>query len=123
MKKNNEIQEMLKKTACTDLIVGLILIAIVYAVNSNYTLVCLLGFLVAIVNFYINSFVTSCVMTNDNVNRNLLIILGFVFRIILAGVIGIILYVHNKINIIVYALGYSFRFFSLVLYGLLSEKF
>lgn len=118
MERNDEIQQMLKNMVYLDLIVGLVLGILVYLINPNYVLICLLGFLLAIVSFYINSYTVKYTLTRNKENSKVLVILGYFLRIFLVGIIGVVLFTHNRFNIIAYMLGYTFRFFSLILYGL-----
>ncbi|QGU94136.1 ATP synthase subunit I [Clostridium bovifaecis] len=118
MERNDEIQQMLKNMVYLDLIVGLVLGILVYLINPNYVLICLLGFFLAIVSFYINSYTVKYILTRNKENSKVLIILGYFLRIFLVGIIGVVLFTHNRFNIIAYTLGYTFRFLSLILYGL-----
>jgi len=118
MKKNEEVQQLLRSIIRLDLIVGLVLGTVVYFVKSDYVFVCLLGFFLAIINFFINSYITEYAIVVSRNNGKVLMVLGYFFRMFLVAIIGAVLYTHNRFNVIAYMLGYTFRFSSLILYGL-----
>ncbi|KYH29384.1 MULTISPECIES: ATP synthase subunit I [Clostridium] len=118
MKKNKEVQQLLRSIIRLDLIVGLVLGIVVYFVKSDYVFVCLLGFFLATINFFINSYITEYAIIVNRNNGKVLMVLGYFFRMFLVGIIGAVLFTHNKFNVIAYMLGYTFRFSSLILYGL-----
>ncbi|MBE6044080.1 MAG: ATP synthase subunit I [Clostridium thermopalmarium] len=118
MKKNKEVQQLLRSIIRLDLIVGLVLGTVVYFVKSDYVFVCLLGFFLAIINFFINSYITEYAIVVSRNNGKVLMVLGYFFRMFLVAIIGAVLYTHNRFNVIAYMLGYTFRFSSLILYGL-----
>lgn len=118
MKKNKEVQQLLRSIIRLDLIVGLVLGIVVYFVKSDYVFVCLLGFFLATINFFINSYITEYAIIVNRNNGKVLMVLGYFFRMFLVAIIGAVLYTHNRFNVIAYMLGYTFRFSSLILYGL-----
>ncbi|MFU0824865.1 ATP synthase subunit I [Clostridium sp.] len=118
MKKSDEVQQLLRSIIRLDLIVGLVLGTVVYFIKSDYVFVCLLGFFLAIINFFINSYITEYAIIVNTNNGKVLMVLGYFFRIFLVGIIGAVLFTHNRFNVIAYMLGYTFRFFSLIIYGL-----
>lgn len=122
MKENNDFYQMLKILNYLDIIFGLALGFLVYLINMKYIIPSLLGFIMAIVSFYINSFTIKHIINKSQMKNQGLVILSFNLRILIIGIIGLTLYVYNKFNIIAYIMGYTFRFFSLFSYGLILKK-
>lgn len=121
MRKDNEVQQMIKKISYLDLIVGLALGIIVYFIKSNYVSVCLLGFFIAIISFQINSFTVQYAFHKNRDNSNFLMILSYFFRMLLVSIIGIILFINNELNLIAYVVGYTAHFLPLIIYALLQR--
>lgn len=122
MKNNYEFYQMLRTTRYFDIIFGLALGISVYLLKSEYLVPCLLGFGVAVISFYINGFTVNHVIGKEETKNEGLIILSFIARIIVIGAIGLVLFTYNKFNVIAYTMGYTFRFISLLSYGLMIKK-
>ncbi|MEA4826619.1 MAG: ATP synthase subunit I [Clostridium sp.] len=122
MKNNYEFYQMLRTTRYFDIIFGLALGIAVYLLKSEYLVPCLLGFGIAVISFYINGFTVNYVVGKEKTKNEGLIILSFIARIIIISAIGLVLFTYNKFNVIAYIMGYTFRFISLVSYGLMIKK-
>ena len=120
MKENNELSQMFKILNYLDIILGLALALLVFFINSKYLLPTILGFIIAVISFYINSLTVNNVLKKEK--KSGLVILSFFLRIISIGLIGLVLYTYNKFYIIAYIMGYTCRFISLFLYGLILKK-
>ncbi|AEB76935.1 ATP synthase subunit I [Clostridium botulinum] len=113
---------MIKKIRYLDIVVLVALSILSYIINKKYVGICILGFVVSAISFYSNSLITTYAFEKKLDNSNLIIILSYYLRIFLITIIGIVVFTYNKFNIIAYILGYTFRFFSLVLYALILKK-
>lgn len=122
MKKKYELDNMLKDLKILDLIVGIVLMSITYIVNKHYLWVCILGFMLGIISFCINSYVTKYVFENSENDNSGLILISYFLRIFIITIIGVVLFTYNKLNVIVYIIGYTCNFFSLIIYALFPEK-
>ncbi|MCD3298906.1 ATP synthase subunit I [Clostridium botulinum] len=122
MNKHHEVYNMFKKIRYLDIVVLVALSILSYSINKKYVGICILGFMVSAISFYSNSLITTYAFEKKLDNSNLIIILSYYLRIFLITIIGIIIFTYNKFNIIAYILGYTFRFFSLILYALILKK-
>ncbi|KOA18360.1 ATP synthase I chain [Clostridium homopropionicum DSM 5847] len=120
MKENNEFYQMFKILNYLDIILGLALGVLVFFINTKYLLPSILGFFIAIISFYINAFTVNYVLKKEK--NSGLVILSFILRIIIIGLIGLVLYTYNKFYIIAYVVGYTCRFISLFLYGFILKR-
>ncbi|CAG7839300.1 ATP synthase F0F1 [Clostridium novyi B str. ATCC 27606] len=122
MNKHHEVYNMIKKIKYLDIVVLVALSILSYSINKKYVEICILGFVVSAIGFYWNSLITTYAFKTKLHNSNLIIILNYYLRIFLITIIGIVVFTYNKFNIIAYIVGYTFRFFSLILYALILKK-
>ncbi|MCY6485621.1 ATP synthase subunit I [Clostridium aestuarii] len=118
MKKNDRVCHMLEKIKFLDFIMGIILILIVYFRAKEYLLAVVLGCILAIINFHVNTYITTYALTKKSLNANMVIIFGYFLRIFIVGIIGTLIFIHNEINVIAYVIGYTTHLISIVLYGI-----
>lgn len=118
MKKNDELYSMLNKITSIDCIVGIFLVFGIFQICREYILVSLLGFILAIINLYINGYAVNYAFSRKDSNSNLVITLSYCLRITLVGIIGAVLFTYNKFNVLAYMLGYNMHFISLTIYGI-----
>lgn len=117
----NDLKYMYKKVSNYTLYVFITLAIILGLVNFKFILPGILGLAVATGNLFISGIVTTNVLVKDKVN--LLTYLALIFKILSAGIIGIILFTYNKSYLIVYMCGYSSHFIPIVLYAVsLKDK-
>jgi len=114
---NNDLHNMLKKILFFDVLVGVILTIAVYFISPVLSIFFLLGLFLAYVSLFLNALITNANLTNAGMVNKLFILLGFMVRVVLISVIGIIIFAHNKVNMIAYIAGYSVQFISLIFYG------
>ncbi|MGE5626822.1 MAG: ATP synthase subunit I [Solirubrobacterales bacterium] len=119
---NDDVKGMLKKILVLDLIVGAFLSVIVCVFFSKYLVVFMLGIIVSLASFAINSFMTQYAYNGYKKNPALITLVGFFIRVLLVCAIGFFIYQRNTINVLAYMLGYSSHFISLTLYGILINK-
>lgn len=122
MKGNYEIFKMLKIMAFLDITIGLALSMLVGIININYLIISILGFFMAVISFYLNAYLTNITIAKKKDNSKGIIVLSFILRIIIIGAIGLLLFTHNKFSVLAYIGGYSFRFFTLLIYGLIIKN-
>ncbi|MCY6369822.1 ATP synthase subunit I [Clostridium ganghwense] len=122
MKKDGELHIMLRKITFIDYILGILFIFTMFRIYREYVLVSLLGFILAIINFYINSYAVNYAFTKNNLNNNAVITLSYALRVLIVGIIGAVLFTYNKFNVLAYMLGYNIHLISLIIYGLYSQN-
>lgn len=110
-----DVAKMLKKVIVMDFILGITITILIYNIFKNYAFIFLLGLAIALLNFALNSYLTSIALTK---NKQLLTFLGFILRIGLACIAAIIVLKYNAFNVFPFAIGYSSHYISLVLYGI-----
>lgn len=118
MKKDDELYSMLNKITSIDCIVGIFLIFVIFQIYRKYALVSLLGFILAIINFHINSYTVNYAFSKRNLNSNAVITLSYCLRVAVVAIIGVVLFTYNKFNVLAYMLGYNMHFISLIIYGI-----
>jgi ATP synthase protein I len=122
MKLNNDVKFMFRKILMFDLIIGGILSVIVFMFFGNYLFVFLLGIIVSIASFIINSLMTQYAYSGKKKNPALITLVGFFIRVLLVCGIGLLIFKGSEFNVLAYMLGYSSHFISLTLYGILINK-
>lgn len=115
------IKKMLKSIAITDVILAIIICASGLVVKSSYVVLTLIGLLVAILNFTVNSILMDLVLVRQICNKIFLSI-GSIIRIIAICAIAYILYKINKFYIIPYMIGFTAQYISIVIYGLKAKN-
>jgi ATP synthase protein I len=118
----NEIKFMFRRILKFDIIIGALLAIASCLFFINYAMALLIGFVVAIATFLINSMMTQYAFAGDKQNPALITIAGFAVRVILVCAIGLLIYQGNTFNVVAYMLGYSAHFISLTLYGITLKK-
>ena len=118
---NSDIYNMLKKVFLFDLILGILLAFAIYALAKAWLLYFIFGLLLAYLSLVLNTIITNASIGKEGKPKVHLIILGFVLRVLLICIIGIVIYVHNTSNMIAYIAGYSVQFISLTFYGLTNK--
>ncbi|MDW8800657.1 ATP synthase subunit I [Clostridium sp. A1-XYC3] len=117
----NDLRDMFKKVTLFDAL----LVAILYWTTNiffrNYSLIVILGLLVAYSTFIFNGLLTQYVLSNKKDKYQLVNLLGFIVRVAIVCGIAIAIFNHNKFNVIAYMFGYSAQFVSLILYGLSKD--
>ncbi len=108
---------LLKKIGKYDLSVGITITTILYLVIGNSSLFFLLGIFHAYVNFLINSACITFLLLKRGMFKNILNILGHMFRILLVCITSIIIIKNNELNFFIYIIGYTAQIGSIVMYG------
>ncbi|WMJ79676.1 ATP synthase subunit I [Clostridium sp. MB40-C1] len=121
MKKAEELSYMIRKTTYIDILMMTIILIAFFTSNNKYILFFLLGYILAVINFYINTYTINYVFLGKNINRTYLVSLSYFFRIILATIIGALLFKHNKFNVVAYVLGYNAHYISILIYSLQNK--
>lgn len=118
MKKDDELYSTLDEITSIDCVVGILFILGVFQTYREYALVSLLGFILAIINFYINGYAVNYAFSKKNLNSHAVITLSYCLRVAVVGIIGAVLFTYNKFNVLAYMLGYNMHFISLIIYGM-----
>lgn len=119
---NGDVISMLRKILIFDLIVGAISSAIVCVFFSKFLIVFLLGLIVSLASFSINSLIAQYAYSGQKKNPALITVIGFFIRVLLICAVGFLIYQGNIFNVLAYMLGYSSHFISLTLYGISINK-
>lgn len=116
----NEIKNMLKKVILNILLISIVFSAIIYFINKQYILAFVIGSLMAIVSFTINTVLTTRAL-GKNKNK-LVFFLSSILRILLVCIVGAVLAKININYILPYILGYSTEVLSMIFYGVSLKK-
>ena len=108
---------MLKKVGIVDGILGLMALFLNVFIGHIYVYMIILGLLMAYINFLLNGVITYFLMGNKGGSHTALVILGFLLRVLIVAGIGVIVFSFNKYYVLVYLLGYSLHFISIIIYG------
>lgn len=122
MNRNHDVYNMIKQMKYLDIIVLFLLVIICYVISKKYIAICILGFIVSLLSFYSNVYITQYAFNRNLEKSNRIIILSYYIRIFLISIIGIAVFTYNTFSIIAYIVGYTFRFLSLILYVLVMKK-
>jgi ATP synthase protein I len=116
-----DLLDMLKKVLVFDLIQGAILSFVIFTMKHDWTIYLILGLSLAYISLALNTYITSVSIGKVGKSNIAFIVLGFAVRVVLVSVIGVAIYAHNRTDMIVYILGYSIQFISLIFYGLTNK--
>lgn len=115
-----ELRAMLKKVSFYDAIILIISGIITYKLFHNYYVYILIGIVVALISFVLNSILTSYSVNNDNMT--FVMPMGTFLRIILVCIIALVIIKYNTNNIFPFIIGYSLHFLGIILYSLNIKK-
>lgn len=105
--------EMLKKVLIADAAIALIMLAVCILFFKAYTAAAVIGILIAAVNFFLNAVITNYSMKITG--SAILIVLGALVRVAIAGAFAVILYRGDMLNIAAYLIGYSLHYISVII--------
>ena len=111
---------MLKRVILYDGIILLLSFVIAIIFFREYTLAITIGVAIAFVNFLLNSVITEKAMKTSK--AAIWIPVGAVARIAIAGAFAVILYNNDPKNIIVYLVGYSLHYISVIISAMLNRE-
>lgn len=114
----SDLKDMFRKVVIFDTILAAILYGITNIFLKNYSLIVILGLVLAVLSFISNGIVAEYLLIHNTSKYKLIAFIGFLLRIVIIAGIGLLLFKHNKFNVIAYMLGYSSHFISLTLYGI-----
>lgn len=118
MKVKDDLRDMFKKIIIFDVILAAILYWTTNMFFRNYSLIVLLGLIVAFITFIFNGILTRYALLNKKDKYQLIALIGFVIRVLAVCGIATAVFNHNKFNVIAYIFGYSAQFISIILYGI-----
>lgn len=104
---------ILKKVMLYDGIILLLSFVISMIFFREYAVIIIVGIVIAFVNFLLNSIITEYAMKATK--GAILVLLGAVSRVAIAGAFAYILYNGNKANVVAYIIGYSLHYTSMVI--------
>ncbi len=111
---------MLKRVILYDLIILLLSFAVSMIFYREYAIVLIIGIAIALVNFLLNALITEYTMKASK--SKILILAATVGRIALAAGFAYILYNDDMINIIVYLVGYSLHYVSMIISMIIQKN-
>lgn len=111
---------MLKKVALYDLLVGLFGAILTHIIFRAYSLLFLLGILMAGISFAVSSFVLSKTLSEERSKYSLISFAINASKIFIICIIGVLVYNNNIDNVIAYILGFTSHFIALILYGFIN---
>ena len=103
---------MLKKVIIVDAVITLITLIVSILFFKEYTVAAVIGIIIAVVNFLLNAVITNYSMKITG--SAILIVLGALVRVAVAGAFAVILYRGNMLNIAAYLIGYSLHYISII---------
>lgn len=115
---NSEFISMFKKVLMYDVVIAIMFTVVIYLISKVHALFFILGLIIAIVSFFINGYIVNYTLGSTTKNNKVIMLLGFLSRVLLICLVGIIIAKFNKYGVLTYVLGYSSQFISLVLYGI-----
>lgn len=113
---------MLKKVTNYSFIFMITLIILQGFFKSTYLEAFLCGFLIAIVNFYINSFSTEIIIKGKDNNEKIFTFIITMIRVLLGGSVGILISGNSRSLLIPYILGYSLFSVVLIFYAITLKE-
>jgi len=114
----NDLRDMFRKVVIFDTILAAILYGTTNIFLKDYSLIVLLGLVLAFLSFISNGIIAEYLLIHKTGKYRSIALIGFLLRIIIIAGIGLVLFKHNKFNVVAYMLGYSSHFISLTLYGI-----
>ena len=109
---NKDTVDMLRKVILFDAVITILLLIVSILFFREYTLAVVVGVIIAVANFLLNAVITNYSM--GITGGSILIVLGALVRILVAGAFAVILYQGNMINIAAYLIGYSLHYISII---------
>lgn len=119
---NIRVLDMVKKVSIINLLFGMILSCLAQLIFRSYGLFILLGVLIAIFNFFINSVVGTLISEKFKNSSASLYIISFIIRVVTAAGIGYWVFVCSKYNVIAYLIGYTSHLLGIYIYSLIENN-
>lgn len=104
---------MLKKVILVDAVITLLLLIVSVLFFKTYAAAAVIGIIVSAVNFLLNALITNYTMKIKG--SAILIVLGALVRVVIAGAFALILYRGDILNIVAYLVGYSLHYMSIII--------
>ena len=103
---------MLRKVMIYDAVITLLSFIVSILFFKEYTAAVIIGIVIAVVNFLMNAVITNYSMKITG--GAILLVLGALARVAIAGAFAVILYHGNMLNIAAYLIGYSLHYISII---------
>lgn len=103
---------MLKRVILFDFVIILLSFIVSIIFFKDYVAIVIIGIVIAAVNFLLNAVITNYSMKTSG--GAILIIVGALARVAIAGVFAVVLYDNNMMNVIAYLIGYSLHYISVI---------
>lgn len=116
----NNVPEVLRIILKFDIIIIVFSFLFTILLFREYVLAVMVGIVIAIFNFVLNSFMTYYLVRENK--GKALHSLGSMFRIIIALVAAIAVYNNNGLNILSFIIGYNLHYLAIILYGITQKK-
>ncbi|MBW9146239.1 ATP synthase subunit I [Clostridium sp. CM028] len=115
---NVKSAQMYKKINFFNFFIALIGTVVIYFINKEYAVFFLLGLILASINLLFNLISVNFILCKVKNKYGVVTLFGFVFRVIIVCVTGLMVFNYSNFAIIAFILGYSSQLISLVLYGI-----
>ncbi|WP_416175780.1 ATP synthase subunit I [Clostridium sp.] len=119
---NKDIVNMVKKVSAINLLIGISFALAVQTLFDMYGLFVIIGMVVGIFNFFINSVVGGLIFDKLKDSSAALYMISFILRIVIAAVIGYIIFTHNKYGTVAYLFGYTSHLLGIYIYSAISNN-
>lgn len=119
----DDLHYMLKKMIFIDIGVGLILMSAIYFIYKEFTIIFLLGYVLASVNFFLSSFVAKFTFYGDNLKSQGILLISSALKVLLVCIVGVVVFKFRNLYVIPYLGGYTCHFISIMIYGLNKKNF
>lgn len=108
---------MLKKVVIYDTAILVLVFAATFIFFREFTVIAVLGVLIALANFVLNAVITSATFTASG--QTAFVIIGTVIRVILTVIIAVLLCKDNLIDFAFFLAGYTLHYISIIAYGVM----
>lgn len=115
---NIKSTQMYKKINFYNFFIALIGTTVIYFIAKKYAVFFLLGLILASITLLLNSLFFNLILSKRKNKYGVITFIGFLFRVVIVCVIGLMVFDYYNFAIIAYILGYSSQLISLVLYGI-----
>ncbi|MBV4416264.1 MAG: ATP synthase subunit I [Clostridium tyrobutyricum] len=119
---DKDIIYMIKKVSIINIIFGIILSIIGQLIFKSYGLFIMVGVLIAVLNFFINSALGGLAFEKFKNSSASLYIIGFIIRIIIAAVVGYLIFNYDKYSTIAYLVGYTSNLLGIYIYSVIRNN-
>ncbi|GAA0177746.1 hypothetical protein SH2C18_09180 [Clostridium sediminicola] len=122
MQRNSDVNNLFRNLAKYDFIIGLFMVFIMYFAHPKYIVPLITGLFVASINFGLNIWITNYAMKSNNINNVPTIMISYYLRVIIIVVIAILFYFIDNYYLLLFCVGFSLHFVSLIINVLFNKN-